>query len=150
MLCYSVCTRRHGRASHIVATLGIEAHMANFPLSPLPIYDSHVPQFLRNVFGRRHRPASCHALIFCHSRRLQRPQTLILRVASMDNVHILVPFFSETRFPLPGHGHFLFFYCPDTDSLCCQHPSRLFADVDCCITISVHLISTRTAIDSFG
>ena len=52
---------------------------------------------------------------------------------------------------LPGHGHiFLFFYCPDTDSLCCQHPSCLFTDVDCCITISIHLISTRAAIDSFG
>ena len=52
---------------------------------------------------------------------------------------------------LPGHGHiFLFFYCPDTDSLCCQHPSCLFTDVDCCITISVHLISTRTAVNSFG
>ena len=52
------------------------------------------------------------------------------------------------RFFCPDTGIFLFFYCPDTDSLCCQHPSRLFADVDCCITISVHLISTRTAIDS--
>ena len=51
---------------------------------------------------------------------------------------------------LPGHGHiFLFSNCPDTDSLCCQHPSCLFTDVNCCIMISVHLISTRTAIDSF-
>ncbi len=52
------------------------------------------------------------------------------------------------RFFCPDTGIFLFFYCPDTDSLCCQHPSRLFADIDCCITISVHLISTHTAIDS--
>ena len=41
-------------------------------------------------------------------------------------------------------------YCLDTDSLCCQHPSCLFTDVDCCISISVHLISTRTAVNSFG
>ena len=52
---------------------------------------------------------------------------------------------------LPGHGHiFLFLYCPDTDSLYCQHPSCLFTEVDCCITISIHFISTRTVIDSFG
>ena len=42
------------------------------------------------------------------------------------------------------------FFCPDTDSLCCQHPSCLFTYVDCCITISVHLISTHTVINSFG
>ena len=42
-------------------------------------------------------------------------------------------------------------YCPDTDScLCCQHPSCFFTDIDRCISISVHLISTRTAINSFG
>ena len=49
---------------------------------------------------------------------------------------------------LPGHGHvFLLSNCPDTDSLCCQHPSYLFTDVDRCIMISVHLISTLTVID---
>ena len=32
---------------------------------------------------------------------------------------------------MPGHGHvFLLSNCPDTDSLCCQHPSYLFTDVD--------------------
>ena len=41
-------------------------------------------------------------------------------------------------------------YYPDTDSLCCQHPSCLFTDVDRCIAISVHLISARTAVNSFG
>ena len=47
-----------------------------------------------------------------------------------------------------GHGHvFLLSNCPDTDSLCCQHPSYLFTDVDRCIMISVHLISTLTVID---
>ena len=102
MLCYTVCTRRHGPESHIVVTPGIEAHMANFSLSPWPIYDSHVRQFLRNAFGRRHRPASRHALTFCHSRRLQRPQTLILWVASMDNVHIPAPFFSIARAQRPS------------------------------------------------
>ena len=51
---------------------------------------------------------------------------------------------------LPGHGHvFLLSDCPDTDSLCCQHPSCLFTDVNRCIMISVHLISTLTVIDSF-
>ena len=39
------------------------------------------------------------------------------------------------------------FFCPDTDSLCCQHPSCLFTDADRCIMISVHLISTLTVID---
>ena len=49
---------------------------------------------------------------------------------------------------LPRHGHvFLLSNCPDTDSLCCQHPSYLFTDVDRCIMISVHLISTLTVID---
>ena len=49
---------------------------------------------------------------------------------------------------LHGHGHvFLLSTCPDTDSLCCQHPSYLFTDVDRCIMISVHLISTLTVID---
>ena len=42
---------------------------------------------------------------------------------------------------------FLLSTCPDTDSLCCQHPSYLFTDVDRCIMISVHLISTLTVID---
>ena len=52
---------------------------------------------------------------------------------------------------LPGHGHISYLLsCPDTDSLCCQHPSCLFTDVDCCISISVHLISARTAVNSFG
>ena len=52
---------------------------------------------------------------------------------------------------LPGHGHvFLLSNCPDTDSLCCQHPSCLFTDIDRCISISVHLISTRAAVYSFG
>ena len=31
-----------------------------------------------------------------------------------------------------------------------QHPSCLFTDVDCCISVSVHLISARTAVNSFG
>ena len=41
-------------------------------------------------------------------------------------------------------------YCPDMDSLYCQHPSCLFTDIDRCISISVHLISTRAAVYSFG
>ena len=49
---------------------------------------------------------------------------------------------------LPGTGmFFLLSNCPDTDSLCYQHPSYLFTDVDRCIMISVHLISTLTVID---
>ena len=40
--------------------------------------------------------------------------------------------------------------CPDMDSLYCQHPSCLFTDIDRCISISVHLISTRAAVYSFG
>ena len=40
-------------------------------------------------------------------------------------------------------------YCPDMDSLYCQHPSCLFTDIDRCISISVHLISTRAAVYSF-
>ena len=52
-------------------------------------------------------------------------------------------FFARTR------AYFIT-YCPDTDSLCCQHPSCFFTDIDRCISISVHLISTRTAINSFG
>ena len=52
---------------------------------------------------------------------------------------------------LPGHGHIYYLLsCPDTDSLCCQHPSYLFTDIDRCISISVHLISARTAVNSFG
>ena len=53
-------------------------------------------------------------------------------------------FFARTR----AYSYLL--SCPDTDSLCYQHPSCLFADVDCCISISVHLISARTAVNSFG
>ena len=52
-------------------------------------------------------------------------------------------FFARTR------AYFIT-YCPDTDSLCCQHLSCFFTDIDRCISISVHLISTRTAINSFG
>lgn len=44
--------------------------------------------------------------------------------------------FARTR------AHFLTYYS-DMDSLYCQHPSCLFTDIDRCISISVHLISTR-------
>ncbi len=42
-------------------------------------------------------------------------------------------------FLLSGYGQFML----------SKHPSCLFADVDCCISISVHLIPTRTVINLF-
>ena len=76
----------------------------SFPL-PLPEYEIHARQFVHNDADHHHRPASG----FCHNWKLRLPQFPILKATSKDNVHILVPFFSEARFPLPGHGHFFYF-----------------------------------------
>ena len=104
MLCYTLYMNRHGLEFHILTKMGISVHMADsFPL-PLPKYENHAQQFAHNAFGHHHRPASFHALDFCHNQTWQLLPSPISKAISMDNEHILVPFASEARVQPQSHS----------------------------------------------
>ena len=104
MLCCTVYTNQRDLVCRTSIMRDTSVHMADsFPL-PLPKYENHAQQFAHNAFGHHHRPASFHALDFCHNQTWQRLPSPISKAISTDNEHIPPPSVSKARFQPQSHS----------------------------------------------